>query len=55
LDKLQIALNNIESELKKTGLPAHGRAWLERLKKRVQEAIKTSPWNSGEHEYLGWH
>jgi hypothetical protein len=55
LDKLQIALNNIESELKKTGLPAHGRAWLERLKIRVQEAIKTSPWNRGEHEYLGWH
>jgi hypothetical protein len=54
LNKLQIALNNIESELKKTGLPEHGRAWLERLKQKVQETIKTSPWNSGEHEFLGW-
>jgi hypothetical protein len=54
LDKLQTALNNIDSELKKIGLPEHGLAWLKRLKQRVQEAIKTSPWNNGEHEYLGW-
>ena len=53
-DKLQTALNDVESELKKKDVPDHGRAWLERLKQRIQEAIKTSPWNRGEQEYLGW-
>lgn len=54
LDKLQIVLNNIESELKRTDVPDHGRAWLERLKHRIQEAIKASPWHGGDHEFLGW-
>ena len=53
-DKLQTALNDVESELKKTDVPNHGRAWLEKLKHRIQEAIKTSPWNGGENENLGW-
>jgi len=54
LDKLQTALNDVESELKKLEIPSHGREWLERLKRTMQEAVKASPWNSGEHEYLGW-
>ena len=54
LDKLQSTLNQIELELKVTELPAHGRLWLERLKLRTLEAIKTSYWNDGEHELLGW-
>jgi len=53
-DKLQTALNDVESELKKTDVPNHGRAWLESLKRKIQEAIKTSPWNNSEQEYLGW-
>ncbi len=53
-DKLQIALNDVESELKKTDVPNHGHAWLERLKQKIQEAIKASPWDRGENEYLGW-
>jgi hypothetical protein len=54
LDRLQTALNDIESELKKTGLPVHGLAWLKRLKQRLQEEIRTSPWKNADHEYLGW-
>jgi hypothetical protein len=54
LDKLQNALSDIESELKRTDIPDHGHTWLERLKHIVQEAIKTSPWSRGENEYLGW-
>jgi hypothetical protein len=54
LDKLQGALNNVESELKKEDIPNHGRVWLEALRHRIQEAIKASPWHGGEHEFLGW-
>jgi hypothetical protein len=54
LDKQQIALSDIESELKRANVPDHGREWLERLKHRIQEAVKTSPWNRGDNEYLGW-
>jgi hypothetical protein len=54
LDRLQTALGNIESELKRIDIPDHGRAWLERLKHNIQEAVKTSPWHGGEHEFLGW-
>ncbi|HEY3762710.1 MAG TPA: hypothetical protein VGN23_13270 [Verrucomicrobiae bacterium] len=53
-DKLQTALSDVESEIKKIDVPNHGRAWLEKLKHRIQEAIKASPWNRGENEYLGW-
>jgi hypothetical protein len=55
IDKLQSTLNRIESELKASDLPDHGRLWLERLKQKTSEAIKTSHWNDGEHESLGWH
>jgi hypothetical protein len=55
IDKLQSSLSRIEAELKVTELPAHGRLWLDRLKCRTLEAIKTSHWNDGEHESLGWH
>lgn len=54
LDKLQAALQSIEAQLQNPKLPDHGRAWLERLKFNIQEAIKASPWNSGDHEFLGW-
>ena len=55
IDKLQSAAKRIESELKTSELPKHGRLWLERLKQRTLQAIKTSHWNDGEHENLGWH
>jgi hypothetical protein len=55
LDRLQTALNDIEAELKKTDIPAHGRAWLEKLKQNVEGVIKTSPWRNDEHQFLGWH
>lgn len=55
IDKLRSTLSRIESELKAAELPDHGRLWLERLKQRTLEAIKTSHWNDGEHESLGWH
>ena len=53
-DRLQKALNDIDSELKKSDVPDHGRAWLEELKHNIQEIIKTSPLYGGEHEFLGW-
>jgi hypothetical protein len=54
MDKEQTALRDIEAQLKNPEIPGHGRVWLERLKFNIQEAIKTSPWNSGDNEYLGW-
>jgi hypothetical protein len=55
MDKLRSTLSRIESELKAAELPDHGRLWLERLRQRTLEVIKTSHWNDGEQEYLGWH
>jgi hypothetical protein len=54
LDKLRTAMSEIELQLKRPDTPTHGRAWLERLKHNIQEAITASPWNAMEHEYLGW-
>jgi hypothetical protein len=53
-DRLQKALGDIDSELKKTDVPDHGRAWLGNLKHNIQEMIKSSPLYGGEHEFLGW-
>ena len=54
LEKLQFTLRDIESELEKTDVPVHGRAWLEALKHNIQEIIKESSSVWGEREYLGW-
>ena len=53
-DRLQRAISDIDSELKKSDIPDCGRAWLEKLKHNIQESIKTSPFYGSEHEYLGW-
>ena len=53
-DRLQKALSDIDSELKKTDVPDHGRAWLEKLKHNTHEIIKASPLYCVEHEFLGW-
>ncbi len=54
LEKLKIALANIESELNRPEVPIHGRLWLERLKHKMQEAVQISPWSTSDNEYLGW-
>jgi hypothetical protein len=54
LEKERSALSAIEAQLKEAHIPNHGREWLERLRHNIKEAIKTSPWNSIDHEYLGW-
>jgi hypothetical protein len=54
LDKEQAALCDIQTRLKEQGIPSQGREWLERLKYHIEEAIKTSPWNSSDREHLGW-
>jgi len=55
VERLKIALEKIELELKKPGLPDFGIAWLRRVRDEIKEAIKTSPWNKGDHEFLSWH
>ncbi len=54
LEKEKTALRCIEDQLKVAEIPAHGRAWLERVKRNLQEAIKVSPWRSADSEPFGW-